>query len=68
MDMRVLVRPDWWKRDLLAIVRKELIRREREDLAGWDPEDDEALFENTLLALYPLDGFDGRKSGGLPEG
>jgi hypothetical protein len=67
MDMRVFVDPDWWKRTALKLLVKELVRREREDLAGWDPADDEELFEATLLALYPLDGFDGRK-GGLPEG
>jgi hypothetical protein len=66
MDMRVFVEPDWWKRKALKLLVKELVRRERREADGWDPEDDDEMFEATLLALYPLDGFDGRRR--LPEG
>lgn len=59
--------PRDWKRDLLKVVRDALVKREHKagewwkDLDWWDPAAKEELFEETLLALYPPDGRDGRK-------
>jgi hypothetical protein len=65
MDMRVFLKS--WQDELFKIVRDELVRRSAR-AEWWDPEALEELFEETLLAVYPPDGFDGRKRAQRGEG
>ena len=57
-DLLIYFQPDRWKRRLLDILRAELVRREAAQADGWDASEEEYLFEETLLALYPVDGLD----------
>jgi hypothetical protein len=44
-----------WKRDLIHIVSKEMIRREKAEAADWDPAEDDETFEEMLMMLFPPD-------------
>lgn len=52
---------NWWRREVLRIVRAELARREPYDNQLHDPADDSMLYEDLILALFPPDGKDCRK-------
>jgi hypothetical protein len=60
MNIRLFLSVDW-RHSLMKILRTALVQREQEEKPGWDPADDEEVFEETLLAIFPPDGRDGRR-------